>query len=232
LIIPAVSLAGVFFPLAVKVLANNGAAAVRRHLEDSLELLAAVIIPAAVGLAIIAPHIANLVLGPAFRGLATVTIPITAAVVLVQVYTYQYLHVSFLLSNRNRFYLINTCLTLTANIVFACLLISAFGSVGAAWARLAAESLGCVAAIALTRRSFPIPLTFPRLPAVLLASAAMAAAVKALEAVLDAPDAVVLAVVVPTGILVYSLICLFANVAGARDYFQRGIMVSGAARSS
>jgi O-antigen/teichoic acid export membrane protein len=232
LIIPAVSLAGVFFPLAVKTLASAGPAAVRRHLEESLELLAAVVVPAAVGLAIVAPHIANLVLGPAFRGIAMVTIPITSAVVLLQIFTYQYLHVSFLLSNRNSFYLINTGITVTANVVFACLLVTRFGSVGAAWARLAAEALGCVCALLLTRRSFPIPLAFARLPAIILASMAMAAAVKALQATLDASDAIVIAVVVPAGILVYSVICLLANVAGARDNLVRGISVLGAARSN
>jgi len=232
LIIPAISLAGVFFPLAVKTFANAGAAAARRHLGESLELLATVIVPAAVGLAIVAPHVANLVLGPAFRALARETIPITAAVVLFQVFTYQYLHVSFLLYNRNAFYLVNTGFTVTANVVFACLLVSALGSVGAAWARLAAEFLGCVCAIVLTRRSFPIPLVFARLPAVLLATIAMAIVVKGLEATLDAPDAVVLAVVVPAGVLVYAVICLFANVAHARDAVLRRVMVLAAARSN
>lgn len=225
LIIPAISMAGVFFPLAVQILASRGADAARKHLEDCLELLTAVTLPAAVGLALVSPHVATLVLGPDFRSMATVTMPIVSVAVIFQIFTYQYLHISFLLSNRNAFYLINIACIVTANAAIACLLISWFGAVGAAWARLAAELLGFVSAAILTRRSFPIPLTFGRLPWVLLATIAMAATVRCLDVMLVGPDALALAITIPAGVMVYSAICMLANVAHARDHLLRGLLV-------
>jgi O-antigen/teichoic acid export membrane protein len=231
LIIPAISLAGVFFPLAVKIFAKQGADAVHRHLEESLELLAAVTLPAAVGLAAISPHLANLVLGAEFRSMAATTMPIVAVAAVFQIFTYQYLHVSFLLSNRNSYYLINAACTVTANVVIATLMIAWLGPIGAAWARLVADLLGCVAAALLTRRAVPIPLTFGRLPFVILATVAMALTVKLLDPLIGGGDAVVLAVTIPAGALIYSAICLAANVAHGRDHLHGAIAALRSARS-
>jgi hypothetical protein len=85
--------------------------------------------------------------------------------------------------------------------------------------------LGFASAAILTRRAFQIPLTFGRLPVVVLATIAMAGVVKGLDALLDGTDALVLAVVIPAGIVVYSAICLIGNVAHSRDHFQRGFVV-------
>jgi O-antigen/teichoic acid export membrane protein len=225
LIIPAVSLAGAFFPLAVRILANRGAEALRNHLEDCLELLTAITLPAAVGLAVVSPHVAALVLGPDFRSTATMTMPIVSVAVIFQIMTYQYLHISFLLSNRNLFYLINTCFVVVTNAAIACILIPRFGPIGAAWARLAGDILGFACAVILSRQSFPVPLAFGRLPFVLFATIAMAAAVKALDSLLVGPDALVLAIIVPAGMVVYAGICLLANVARVRDHLQRRMLV-------
>ncbi|MBF3005443.1 polysaccharide biosynthesis protein, partial [Pseudomonas aeruginosa] len=81
--------------------ARQGDAAVRTHLADCLELLAGVTLPACLGFAVIAPHVANVILGPDFRALAGEIMPVIALAVLFQVLTQQYLHASFLLSGRN-----------------------------------------------------------------------------------------------------------------------------------
>src|SRR5205807_6141851 len=51
LMMPAISAAAAFFPIAVQIHANKGNAAVRAHLADCSELLFAMILPAAFGLA-------------------------------------------------------------------------------------------------------------------------------------------------------------------------------------
>jgi O-antigen/teichoic acid export membrane protein len=225
LIIPAISLAGAFFPLAVHILANRGIVAVRHHLEECLELLTAITLPAAVGLAITSGHVANIVLGPEFRSMATQAMPIIAVAVIFQVLTYQYLHISFLLSNRNSFYLINTGCTIALNVIVAWVLISQVGAIGAAWARLAAEFFGFLSAVILTRRAFPVPLVFGRLAFVIMATLAMALIVKGLDIMVVGSDAFVLAVLIPAGVAVYVAVCVLANVANARDRLQRGVMV-------
>ena len=115
LMMPAISIAATAFPMAVRINAAHGPAATRAHLTESVELLFAIILPAALGFAVISPHVAGLILGVEFRPVAIQVIPIIAIAVVFQVLTQQYLHVSFLLSNRNSFYLINT-----ASIIATC----------------------------------------------------------------------------------------------------------------
>ena len=93
LMMPAISAAAAFFPLAVQIHANQGHAAVRSHLGECVELLFSITLPACLGFAVIAPHIANVVLGVDFRETAAQIMPIIAVAVVFQILTQQYLHV-------------------------------------------------------------------------------------------------------------------------------------------
>jgi O-antigen/teichoic acid export membrane protein len=174
LMMPAISAAAVFFPLAIKIHASEGPAAVRSHLTECVELLLSITLPACLGFAMIAPHVANVILGADFRDLAAQTMPIVAVAVVFQILTQQYLHASFLLSGRNSFYLINTASIIVVNIVFSCLFVSKDGTIGAAWARLGADLFGFAGALLLSRRAFPIPLPLGRLALTAIAGLVMA----------------------------------------------------------
>ncbi len=100
LMMPAMSAAAAFFPLAVQIHARQGDAAVRSHLAECVELLLSITLPASLGFAVIAPHVANVILGADFREVAAQAMPIVALAVIFQVLTQQYLHASFLLSGR------------------------------------------------------------------------------------------------------------------------------------
>ncbi len=89
--------------------------------------------------------------------------PIVAIAVIFQVLTQQYLHASFLLSGRNSLYLINTASIIAANVVLSYVLVSKYGTVGAAWARLGADVFGFACALILSRMAFPIPIPLGRL---------------------------------------------------------------------
>ncbi len=125
LIIPAISIAATFMPMAVQILANRGPDATREHLRECFELILAITLPAALGFAIVSHHIANVILGPDFRDLATIVMPIVCVAVIFQILTYQYFHIGFLLSDRNSLYLINTASTMIFNCILAYILISA-----------------------------------------------------------------------------------------------------------
>ena len=86
-----------------------------------------------------------------------------------QILTQQYLHASFLLSGRNSFYLINTASIIVANVVLSYVLIEGYGTVGAAWARLGADTFGFVCALVLSRRAFPVPIPLGRLALIVIA---------------------------------------------------------------
>ena len=80
--------------------AESGAAAVDRHLMKSAELLLAVVMPAVVGLALVAPNVAALVLGRAFQQSAAQLIPILVFAWLFQTISTQFVQVSFHLAKK------------------------------------------------------------------------------------------------------------------------------------
>jgi len=223
LMMPALSAAAAFFPLAVRIHAAQGDAAVRAHLADCAELLFAMILPACLGFAIIAPHVANVVLGADFRVLAAQVMPIVALAVLFQIMTQQYLHASFLLSRRNSFYLINTTTIIVANLALSYLLVGRFGTVGAAWARLGADIIGFACALLLSRLAFPIPLPISRLSLATVAGLVMALVVAALDRGLRANDAIACLVLVSAGILACGAMYWLLDIARSRSGLKSGV---------
>jgi O-antigen/teichoic acid export membrane protein len=225
LIIPAVSAAAAFFPLSVQIYANQGHSAVRIHLEECLEFLFAIILPACVGFAIMSTPIANVVLGADFRSMAIAVMPIVSVAVIFQILSYQYLHISFLLSERNSFYLLNTGSALIVNVIVSYLLIQRMGAVGAAWGRLAAEIFSFCTALLLSRWAFPMPVPFGRVTRVLIATIVMAIVVRSLALALHLPDKDALAVLLPCGIGSYLALGWFLDIAKSRHRVRRGLMV-------
>jgi O-antigen/teichoic acid export membrane protein len=225
LIIPAVSASAAFVPLAVQINANRGGEAARHHLDECLEFLLAIVLPACLGFAIVSSHVANVVLGPDFRSTAVEVMPIVSVAVIFQIMSYQYLHISFLLSERNTFYLLNTGSALAINLVVSYLLIQHFGPVGAAWGRLTSEIFGFLGALALTRWAFPMPVPYLRLTRVLIATIVMAIVVRSLELVLNLSDKDALAVLLPAGIATYLTMCWLLNIAKSRNRITRGLLI-------
>jgi O-antigen/teichoic acid export membrane protein len=220
---PAISAAAAFFPLAVMILAKQGSAAVRAHLGECAELLFSITLPACLGFAIIAPHIANVVLGDEFRATATAIMPVIAVAVVFQILTQQYLHVSFLLSGRNAFYLINTVSIIAINIVLSYVLIESFGVLGAAWARLGADACGFVCALILSRRAFAIPLPMGRMALTMIAGLAMALLVGALDRNLHLPDLMACLILAAAGLASYAALCWAFDISRFRAHSKTGL---------
>lgn len=217
LIIPAISVASAFVPMAVRLLASNGADDARAHLGKCLELLLAITLPACVGFALVSPQIADLVLGPEFRQTARDALPALAAAVVFQILTQQYLHTSFLLSNRNMFYLVNTGSIVVFNVVVSFLLITRFGVMGAVWGRLASEVFGFLNALVLSHYAFAMPFPLARLARVAAAVAAMAVVVRLVDAEFADRGPAALLVLVPAGVCVYAAAAWLLDIAEFRS---------------
>ncbi|RZN30687.1 oligosaccharide flippase family protein [Bradyrhizobium sp. Leo121] len=224
LMMPAMSMAAAFFPLAVQIHAKQGDGAVRSHLAECLELLLSITLPASLGFAVISTHVANIILGADFRALAAEIMPVIAIAVVFQVLTQQYLHASFLLSGRNGFYLVNTASLIAANVILSYLLVSHYGTVGAAWARLGADIIGFACALVLTRYAFRVPLPLGRLALVLIAALAMALTVAALDRILRIPDLAACIVLAVVGILTYAVLAWLFDIARIRGRLKHGLM--------
>lgn len=223
LMMPAMSAAAAFFPLAVHIHAKQGNAAVRSHLAECVELLLAITLPACLGFAVISAHVANVVLGADFREVATQIMPIVAIAVIFQVLTQQYLHASFLLSGRNSFYLINTASIIAANVIMSYVLVSGYGTVGAAWARLGADVVGFAVALVLSRRAFPVPLPVGRLGLTVIAGLIMALAVAALDRSLHVSDLAACFILVCAGLVAYLAPCWLFDISRTRGRLKHGL---------
>ncbi|QWG17668.1 polysaccharide biosynthesis C-terminal domain-containing protein [Bradyrhizobium sediminis] len=222
LMMPAISAAAAFFPLAVQIHASQGEAAVRSHLGECVELLLSITLPACLGFAVISAHVANVVLGVDFRAMAAETMPIVAVAVIFQILTQQYLHVSFLLSGRNSFYLINTASIIVVNIILSYALVSGYGTVGAAWARLGADLFGFVCALILSRRAFPIPLPPGRLALTVIAALVMALVVAALDRSLHVSDLTACVMLAGAGLASYLALCWLLDISRTRGRLKVG----------
>jgi O-antigen/teichoic acid export membrane protein len=223
LMIPAMSAAAAFFPLAVQIYTNRGATAVRSHLGECVELLLSITLPACLGFAVISSHVANVVLGVDFRATAAETMPILAVAVIFQILTQQYLHASFLLSGRNSFYLINTASIIVANVILSYVLVSKYGTVGAAWARLGADVFGFICALILSRLAFPIPIPLGRLALTMIAALIMALTVGTLERSLHVSDLTACIVLVFVGSASYLVLCWLFDISRARGRLKTGL---------
>jgi O-antigen/teichoic acid export membrane protein len=223
LMMPAMSVAAVCFPLAVQIQAQQGDAAVRPHLAECVELLLSITLPACLGFAIISSHIANVVLGADFREVATQTMPIVAVAVIFQVLTQQYLHASFLLSGRNSLYLINTASIIAANVILSYVLVTSNGTVGAAWARLGADFIGFVCALILSRRAFPVPIPLGRLALTTIAGLVMALAVGTLDRNLHVSNMTACIVQVCVGLVSYVAMCWLLDISRTRQRLKFGL---------
>ena len=223
LMLPAISAAAAFYPMAIQIRAAKGDAAVRSHLGECIELLLSITLPACLGFALISAHVANVVLGADFREAAAQTMPIIAMAVVFQILTQQYLHASFLLSGRNAFYLINTASIIAANLILSYVLISHYGPVGAAWARLGADVVGFTCALVLSRFAFKIPLPLGRLALIMIAGLVMALTVAALDRILHMADLAACAVLAGVGLVTYAALCWLFDISRIRGRLKKGL---------
>jgi O-antigen/teichoic acid export membrane protein len=197
-----------------------------------VELLFSITLPACLGFAMISWHVSNVVLGADFREIAAQTMPIVAVAVIFQILTQQYLHASFLLSGRNSFYLVNTALIIAANVVLSYVLVSYYGTIGAAWARLGADAVGFFCALILSRFAFPIPLPLGRLALIMIAGLIMALSVATLDKHLHVADLTACAVLAGAGFAVYAALCWLLDISQVRGRLRDGLALLRAKRAN
>lgn len=226
ILIPAVSIASATIPLAVRAYANGGAEEARPHLEFSLEILLAAVLPAVVGVALTSSYIAGVILGPEFRDTAAQIMPILAFAWLFQSFSQSYLHASFHLAKTPFMMTTQSFAMLTANLAVMPLLLARFGLVGAAASLVIVEGLGAAFGWYLTRKAFPLPFNAFQALRIAAATAIMALVLTLLKPLL--PIGIIsFGVLAATGCLVYVAAALAFDIAGLR----RAAIAYGARRN-
>ena len=142
ILIPAVSIASATIPLAVRAYATGGAHEARPHLEFSLEILLAAVLPAVAGVALTSSYIAGVILGSEFRETAAQIMPILAFAWLFQSISQSYIHASFHLAKTPFMMTTQSIAMLIANLLVMPVLLARFGLAGAASSLVIVEAFG------------------------------------------------------------------------------------------
>lgn len=224
-LVPVTALGSALVPAAIACHAGEGVAAARRQLAASGEMLLGLLLPLVVGLSLVGPQVAALVLGPRFQDAAATLIPVLSFVWLFQAVSQNYVHVGFHVAGRSSGMVAQALVSLAVNFALIVPATLWFGILGAAAAVLAAEAVGAVAGFFLARRHFPLPFAAGGLARVVLATAVMAAAVRcvgfALPASVAAVPAGALAARVVTGVVVYGAGVVLLDLAGVGSALGR-----------
>ena len=205
-------------PAAIAALERGGKDALHVTAREQSSFMVALTLPAAVGLALVARPLADVMVGPSLReGAAHVTPWIAASAFLAGVTTY-YFHTAFTLARRTGLLLMAMALPAAANIGLCLVLIPRFGLQGALWATVASYGLGALASWGLGRRALALPVPWTLLGKAGAASAAMAFAVRAVPASGGLGE---LAAKASAGAVVYALLAFALDICGARTHSGR-----------
>jgi len=200
-------------PALIAALERGGQTALTQAAREQASFMTLLTLPAAVGLALVARPLAQLMVGEDLRvGAGHVTPWIAASGWLSGVTTY-YLLQAFTLARRTPLLIVSMSAPAIANVILNLVLIPRLGLDGALWATTVSYGVGAVAAWALGRRACPLPIPWGVLAKAGAACVAMAVAVS----LLPSPGGVLeLALKAGVGAAVYGAIVLGLDVGGLR----------------
>lgn len=200
-------------PALIAALERGGQDALSDAAREQASFMILLTLPAAVGLALVASPLADLMIGEALRDGASHVTPWIAASGWLSGMTTYYLLQAFTLARRTPLLIVSMIAPAVANVILNLLLIPMLGLDGALWATTVSYGIGAIAAWALARRACPLPIPWDVLAKAGGASIAMAACV----AFLPSPGGVLeLALKAGVGAVVYGALTLGLDVGGLR----------------
>ncbi|WP_300578210.1 lipopolysaccharide biosynthesis protein [Phenylobacterium sp.] len=164
-------------PALIAALERGGPGELGAAAREQASLMLLLCVPAAVGLALVAAPLAQLMVGQELAvGAAHVTPWIAVSGLLAGLTTY-YFHQAFTLGQRTPLLLAAMAIPALANLVLNLILIPRFGLDGALWATVASYGLGLAASVTLGARSLRLPVPWTPLLQTVFATAVMGVAV-------------------------------------------------------
>ncbi len=145
-------------PLAIRALEDRGVLGARQQLCQNGWLLVLISVPATVGLAVLAPNIATVILGAEYREIAARLIPWVALAGLLSGFRAFYFDLAFQLGKRTIDQMWVRLVAAGANVLLNLWWIPRMGLLGAAYASVAAFAIGLGVSWWTGRRVFPLPL--------------------------------------------------------------------------
>ncbi len=201
------------FSMAVRALELGGVSAAQAQLRRHAVVLMGLALPATVGLALLAPNIAHVVLGSAFRLVGAQLIPIIAVAAFLAGLKAYYFDLAFQLGHSTLPLVWSGGSAAVANVALNLVLIPRYGAMGAAWATLAAFALGLGLSIALRGRGIAVPVPWRAWGGIVVASTVMAGVLWMLRAMRGFPG---LSLQIAAGGLVFGAVTLLLDVGQLR----------------
>ena len=192
------------YPTLVRAYEERGAAAARAVLQDNLELQLGLGLPAAMGLAVLAPGIVTLLLGPAFRAEGARLLPLVAAAALLRCLVTFHLMMAFQVTRRMGWMIAPPLATLAVLVPAGLVGARWMGLPGMALAALAAQAASFAVGAVLARRALPLRIVTPTTARIALAASVMGLALAPFRAHTDA--ALTIALVAAGGALYVALL--------------------------
>ena len=200
-------------PALIQALERGGQTALDDAAREQAGVIVLLTLPAAVGLALVARPLADLMIGEAMRVQASHVTPWIAASGWLSGITTYYLLQAFTLARRTPLLIVSMSAPALANVVLNLLLIPRLGLDGALIATTVSYGLGALVAWLLGRRACPLPIPWAILAKAAGACLVMAACVSILPAHGGLLELVLKAGV---GAVVYGALVLGLDVAGLR----------------
>lgn len=209
-------------PAMVMALERGGRPALEAAAKEQSSFMVLLTLPAAVGLALVARPLADVMIGEELREGAAHVVPWIVFGGFFAGLTTYYLHEAFMLGRRTHLLFAAMTIPAAANVGLNLLLIPRFGIDGAMYATAASYLLGAAASFALGRRSMPLPVPVETIWKAGLAAALMAVAVMQVPAIGGIVELLVKAAV---GALVYAAAAFALDAGGVRSHGARLLQV-------
>ncbi len=205
-------------PALIMALERGGPEQLRIAAREQGSIFILVGLPAAVGVALVAQPLSEVLIGQDLRGAVTQVTPWIALSALLSGLCSYYFGQAFVLSRRTGLLLVTVGVPAVANVILNLILIPRFGLLGAAWSTATSFAIGLLTSLILGRGPMAMPVPWRTLGSSALACGVMALAVwplpplgGVLELMLDAS----------VGAAVYAAVSLALNTAGVRDVSRR-----------
>lgn len=204
------------YPLLMRTLEQKGIAATQEQARKNAILIMVVAIPASAGLAALAPNIAAVMLGEAFRDQTVLLLPVIALAALIAGAKSYYFDVAFQLGRWTVGQVWVLGVAALINIVLNLCWIPLYGIQGAAYATVAAYGVGLMLSAVWGRKVFIMP--FPSLDFLRIVGASVIMVLVLWTLFYTIKGIIGLLIQISMGIIVYGLSCMMLNVAGSRVY--------------
>jgi len=197
------------YPVLVRTYEDHGAAAASKVLQRNFLGQLGIGLPAAVGLAVLAPGIANLLLGGPFREAGTMLLPFIGVAALLRCLVTFHLMMAFQVSGRMKLMLVPPIVMLAVLVPGGIVAMRSFGLMGMAAIAIAAQLVTYAVSAVLAKRVLDIRIVTRDSMKILLAGAVMGAVLFPMRYA-DGPIATVL--LIAMGAAAYGVMLLLLRV--------------------